>query len=134
MDVKPLLQLVCSHFFGPANGLVDMLVHHVPSPLKNAAAKVCHIYTGDMSSPQAIAMKACDVNGPLMIHVVKLYNSDDMTKFSAFGRIFSGTVKQGQIVRVLGENYTPDDEEDSSMQGVEGLHIYESRYVCVCFG
>lgn len=40
MDVRPLLKAVLDQFFGPALGLVDMIVEHIPSPLQSAAAKV----------------------------------------------------------------------------------------------
>jgi 116 kDa U5 small nuclear ribonucleoprotein component len=40
MDVRPLLKAVLDQFFGPSTGLVDMIVEHVPSPIKAAADKV----------------------------------------------------------------------------------------------
>lgn len=40
MDVRPLLRLVLSHFFGPATGFVDMLADHVPNPIEGAKLKV----------------------------------------------------------------------------------------------
>lgn len=127
VDVKTLLKLVCLRFFGDSSGLVDMVVSKIPSPIQNAVNKTENIYTGDMNSPQAVAMKSCDPDGPLMVHIVKLYNSDDMSAFSAFGRVMSGTISQGQIVRVLGEKYTPDDEEDMSIQNVNEISFFESR-------
>lgn len=86
-----------------------------------------------MTSPYASSMKSLEADGPLTIHIVKLYNATDMTTFDAFGRVMSGTVTVGQKVRVLGEGYTPDDEEDSSVQTVEALSIFESRFVCLLF-
>lgn len=40
MDVKPLLKIVLSKFFGDVSSFVDMLVKHVPSPNNAAKAKV----------------------------------------------------------------------------------------------
>ena len=40
MDVRPLLKVVLDQFFGPARGLVDMIVEHIPSPAEAAADKV----------------------------------------------------------------------------------------------
>jgi len=40
----------------------------------------------------------------------------------------SGTLHAGQEVRVLGENYTLADEEDSRILTVGRLWIYEARY------
>jgi U5 small nuclear ribonucleoprotein component len=127
LDVKPLLTIVCEAFFGSVAGFVDMVAHKLPSPVENAREKVSHIYTGPLDSELSEAMMACDPKGPLMIHVAKLYNSVDMTSFEAFGRVMSGTVSDGMTVRVLGEGYSPDDEEDMISQQVLGLSIFESR-------
>lgn len=40
MDVRPLLKVVLDQFFGPATGLVDIIVHNIPSPVDGAANKV----------------------------------------------------------------------------------------------
>ena len=40
MDVRPLLKVVLDQFFGPAKGLVDMVVEHIPSPATATADKV----------------------------------------------------------------------------------------------
>lgn len=128
LDVKPVLRLVMDQFFGPPTGFVDMVSQHIKSPTENAVQKVEHIYTGPMDTVTAEAMKACDPEGPLMIHITKLYNSADGEKFDAFGRVMSGSIKQGQKVRVLGEGYTVDNDEDMTVQQVETVSIFESRY------
>jgi len=46
----------------------------------------------------------------------------------ALGRILSGTVKPGDRVRVLGEAYTPEDEEDSAVAEVTNVWVYQARY------
>ncbi|KAI9324575.1 hypothetical protein BDR26DRAFT_844994 [Obelidium mucronatum] len=135
LDVKPLLTLVCQEFFGnPSNGFVEMVVKHLPSPVENAENKVNHIWTGlnaedgEYSEEILEAMRTCDPKGPLMIHVTKCYNSVDMSGFEVFGRVMSGTVKDGASVRVLGERYSPEDEEDMVVKDVAGLSVYQSRY------
>ena len=45
-----------------------------------------------------------------------------------FGRVFSGTLQSGQMVRILGENYTIEDEEDSRLLQAGRLWIYNARY------
>jgi U5 small nuclear ribonucleoprotein component len=40
MDVRPLLKAVLDQFFGPATGLVDVIVEHIPSPIEGASNKV----------------------------------------------------------------------------------------------
>ncbi|GJJ77654.1 116 kDa U5 small nuclear ribonucleoprotein component [Entomortierella parvispora] len=128
LDVKPVLRLVMDQFFGPPTGFVDMVSQHIQSPTESAVRKVEHIYTGPMDDAAATAMKACDPKGPLMIHITKLYNSADGEKFDAFGRVMSGTVRVGQKVRVLGEGFTVDDDEDMTVQTVDSVSVFESRY------
>lgn len=105
-----------------------MCITHLPSPIENASLKVESTYSGDLNSKYAHGMNVCDPSAHLMIQIVKLYNVDDVTKFDAFGRVLSGTIKVGQSVRVLGEGYSPEDDEDMSVQEVTGLAIFEARY------
>lgn len=65
--------------------------------------------------------------GPLMCHTTKMYSTDDGVQFHAFGRVLSGTLQAGQPVKVLGENYTLEDEEDSQICTVGRLWISVAR-------
>ncbi|ORX88712.1 P-loop containing nucleoside triphosphate hydrolase protein [Basidiobolus meristosporus CBS 931.73] len=128
LDIKDILYTVLQEFFGPPGGFVEMCMEHIPSPVDGAIAKIEHTYTGPMNSEIARGMRECDPDGPLMIHIVKLYPTDDCSRFDAFGRIFSGTLTKGQRIRVLGEGYSVDDEEDMAIQEVNEISIFESRY------
>lgn len=75
-------------------------------------------------------MKSCDPDGPIMVQVTKLYHTTDAQSFRAFGRVMSGTLKKGVEVKVLGEEYSPEDEEDMMRATVEDLWISEARCVC----
>lgn len=68
------------------------------------------------------------LQGPLMCHTTKMYSTDDGVQFHAFGRVLSGTIHAGQPVKVLGENYTLEDEEDSQICTVGRLWISVARY------
>lgn len=74
-------------------------------------------------------MKACDASGPVMIQVAKLYHTTDAQSFRAFGRVMSGTARKGMEIKVLGEGYSPEDEEDMLKVIVEDIWISESRWV-----
>ncbi|CAL1353374.1 unnamed protein product [Linum trigynum] len=128
LNVRPLLRLACSRVFGSASGFTDMLVHHIPSAKDAAARKVDHIYTGPKDSILYKAMKECDSSGPLMINVTKLYPKPDCSAFDAFGRVYSGKIMTGQSVKVLGEGYSPEDEEDMTVKEVTKLCVYQARY------
>ena len=72
-------------------------------------------------------MKVCDPNGPVMVQIAKLYHTTDAQSFRAFGRVISGTLKNGLEVKVLGEGYSPEDEEDMVKATVEDLWISQAR-------
>ncbi|KAI9850849.1 MAG: hypothetical protein M1838_004918 [Thelocarpon superellum] len=127
-DAKVLLKLVCEQFFGEATGFVDMIVEHIPSPVEGAKKKLEHYYTGPLDTKVASAMRRCDQDGPLVVQVTKLFNTSDAKSFHALGRVMSGTARPGQAVRVLGEGYTLDDEEDMVEATIWDTWIAESRY------
>ena len=132
LDVRPLLRAALSSFFGAASGMVDALVQHVPSPIAAARAKVMRTYTGPTEDASAHAparaMNACDATGPLMLNVVKLIPSSDGSEFAAFGRIMSGSVQAGDKVRVLGERFCLEDDEDSVVCEVARVCVGQARY------
>jgi 116 kDa U5 small nuclear ribonucleoprotein component len=90
-------------------------------------------YSGPMTSDVVASMKACDPEGPVMIQVAKLYHTTDAESFRAFGRVLSGTLKKGMDIKVLGEGYSPEDEEDMMKAVVDDIWISESRSVTYLF-
>ncbi|KAI9806900.1 MAG: hypothetical protein M1833_002558 [Piccolia ochrophora] len=127
-DAKILLNLVCQQFFGEASGFVDMIVNHIPSPAEGARTKLDKYYTGPLDTKVASSMEQCAQDGPLIIQVAKLFNTSDATSFYSFGRVMSGIARPGQQVRVLGENYSIDDEEDMASATIADTWIAETRY------
>lgn len=127
-NTKPLLKLVCSRLFGKATGFVDMCIKHVPSPVDAAAKRARIWYSGPLDSPLGQAAAQCNADGPLLLHVAKLYPTDDASAFDALARVVSGTVRRGQRVRVLGENYSVDDTEDMALADVADVWVSQARY------
>ncbi|EON64193.1 elongation factor EF-2 [Coniosporium apollinis CBS 100218] len=128
IDAKDLLKLVCGQFFGPAHGFVDMVVEHIPSPLSGAQRLLERYYAGPLDTTTATAMSSCDQDGPLIVHITKLFNTTDAKAFHALGRVMSGTARPGDAVRVLGEGYTLEDEEDMVSAVIDNTFIGNSRY------
>ena len=128
IDAKDLLKLVCEQFFGGSEGFVDMVVENVPSPAAGAEKKLSRYYTGPVDTKIAAAIRNCHQDGPLVVQVTKLFNTADASGFYAFGRVMSGIARAGQQVRVLGEGYTIDDEEDMTFATISETWIAESRY------
>jgi hypothetical protein len=78
-----------------------MLVQHVPSSKKATAVKVRSQYSGPQADEVVEHMLACKPRGPLVLHVAKLFPRTDGTKFDAFGRIMSGTLRPGEAPACL---------------------------------
>ncbi|KID93668.1 Ribosomal protein S5 domain 2-type fold, subgroup, partial [Metarhizium majus ARSEF 297] len=127
-DAKDILKAVCQQFFGPSTAFVDMIVRHVPSPIEGAQRLLERAYSGPLDTKVAGSMKACDQDGPLVMHVTKLFNTSDAKGFYSFGRVLSGTARPGMSVRVLGEGYSLDDEEDMTTATLGQVFIGETRY------
>eukprot|EP00929_Paragymnodinium_shiwhaense_P000231 TRINITY_DN100482_c0_g1_i1.p1 TRINITY_DN100482_c0_g1~~TRINITY_DN100482_c0_g1_i1.p1 ORF type:complete len:984 (+),score=344.63 TRINITY_DN100482_c0_g1_i1:96-3047(+) len=131
LDARSLLKKIFQVFFGAGGGVpafVDMVVEHIPSPQDNAGAKTEAVYSGDPSGAVASDMKSLDNTGYLMVHTVKNYHRPDCNSFDVFGRVMSGTLFRGDRVKILGENYSLDDDEDMAIREVQSLWIYEGRY------
>lgn len=127
-DVKLLLKSVFLNAFGNASGIVDMVVNYIPSAQQGTKTKVERCYTGPHDTETVSRMKMCDAQGPLCVYVCKMFPKSDCSSFDAFGRVISGTIKVGESVRILGESYTPEDEEDSVIGKVTNLWKYQARY------
>ena len=130
MNTKPLLKVTCQKIFGDASGLADMLAEHIPTAVEGNAVKVDRAYSGPIHTGNKLvdAMKACDVNAPPVVIISKLIPKSDCSSFDALGRVMCGTLKVHDRVRVLGENFSPDDEEDCVVKTVSNMWIYEARY------
>jgi 116 kDa U5 small nuclear ribonucleoprotein component len=133
-SARPLIKTAMSKFLQSAKaGLVDMIVQHVPHPCAAAAGKLARCYSGPLNETEGDsvkiiqAMKDCDPNGPLVIHCVKNYATSDGKAFWTFGRIYSGTVRPAETVTVLGEGYSPQDDEDAAPATVTAVAIPRGR-------
>ena len=102
-----------------------------PPPSIAAKGKVARCYSGPLTAPFVDDMMKCTSrpsSSKLIIHVTKLYSSKDGNSFDAFGRIYCGTCQPGQRVKVLGEGYVPDeDDEDMAIATIEAVAIPRGR-------
>ena len=64
-------------------------------------------------------MVNCDKDGPLMVYISKMVPTNNKGRFYAFGRVFSGTVQNGQKVRIMGPNYQPGSRNDLHVKNIQ---------------
>ena len=128
LQARELLRLVCGRFFGDVKGFTDMVVDSTPAASDAGRERVESGYQGGADDGVGRQMSECDRRGQLMVHVTKLYCRSDAAIFDSFGRVYSGSVKVGDRVRVLGERYSLEDDEDVSERVVSRIWIFNARY------
>ncbi|MEM2880081.1 MAG: elongation factor EF-2, partial [Candidatus Bathyarchaeia archaeon] len=80
--------------------ILDMFCEHLPSPLEAQPYRQSQIWPGDPNSPTGKAMAKVDPNGPLLM-CVTFIEVDPHSGVVAIGRVFSGTVEKGKVVRLV---------------------------------
>lgn len=126
---KPLLKCVMKKFLPAAEALLEMLVLHLPSPVVAQRYRVENLYEGPQDDECAQGIRNCDPNGPLMMYVSKMVPTSDKARFHAFGRVFSGTIRTGQKVRIMGPNYIPGKKDDLFIKNVQRTVLMMGRYI-----
>ncbi len=104
--------------------VLDMVIKHLPSPIDAQKYRIPIIWKGDPDSEVGKAMKECDPDGPLVILVTKII-PDRHAGEVAVGRIYSGTVKQGQEVYVVGHYKPMRVQQVAVMVGPERIPVNE---------
>jgi elongation factor 2 len=106
-----LYKKIFRRIYSLAPVLKRAIVKHLPSPITAQKYRVDVLYDGplDESDPTYLAIKNCDPNGPLMFYTSLMVPADKNggSRFNTFGRIFSGTIKAGDKVTIMGENFEP---------------------------
>lgn len=119
---KELLKPILKQFLPYADPILEMVITKLPSPVQAQQYRVDQLYTGPKDDIYYNAIKNCDPDGPLMMYVSKLFPSPDLSRFYAFGRIFSGTLVSGPV-NIQGPNYLPGSKEDLKVERVSQVNI-----------
>lgn len=119
LEKKNLLRNVFMKWLNAADALLEMIVAKLPSPITAQAYRTKFLYEGPLDDPCAVAMQKCDPNGPLMVYISKMVKTSEKGRFYAFGRVFSGTVRTGMKVRIMGPNYTPGKKTDLYVKTIQ---------------
>lgn len=104
--------------------VLDMVTNHLPDPLQAQAYRIGKIWPGEAGSVVGKSMKACNVEGPLAAVVTKIY-PDPHAGYVATVRIFSGKMKTGQEVRLVGSIKTEKVQQVSAYKGAQRITMEE---------
>jgi small GTP-binding protein len=108
---KPLFKKIMQLWLPAGDTMLQLCILHLPSPVVSQKYRAEMLYEGPNDDAACCAVKSCDPKGVLMMYISKMVPYEK-GRFVAFGRVFSGTVAQGQKVRILGPNYVPGKTDD----------------------
>ena len=94
-DVRELAKRAPLH-----EAILGMVIQHHPPPHVAQKYRIPRIWTGDITSDIGKALLNCDDNGPIIMMVTNI-NVDPQAGVVATGRLFSGTVRDGDTVYLL---------------------------------
>lgn len=81
--------------------VLSMVIKHHPPPHVAQSYRIPRIWKGDIDSEVGRALLKCDVNGPIVMMVTNVV-VDPQAGVVATGRLFSGEVRDGDTVYLLG--------------------------------
>ena len=83
-----------------AEAVLGMVVKHHPPPHVAQKYRIPKIWKGDLDSDIGKALLACSDDGPTIMMVVNMV-LDQAAGPVAIGRLFSGTIKDGQTINII---------------------------------
>ncbi|RLG98687.1 elongation factor EF-2, partial [Candidatus Bathyarchaeota archaeon] len=93
---KALQQLLPLHV-----AILDMVVKNLPNPIEAQRYRVPKVWKGDINSEVGQAMLNCDDNGPTVM-CITMAQMDPHAGLVATGRLFSGSIREGDQVYLVG--------------------------------
>jgi len=129
LEDKHLMKLVMRKWIPAGEAMMQMIIFHLPSPFTAQKYRTELLYEGPADDEACMSMKTCDEKGPLMMYVSKMVPTSDRGRFYAFGRVFGGTVKTGQKVRIMGPNYIPGKKDDLYLKNIQRTILMMGKYI-----
>ena len=95
-EYQALPQLIPLH-----TAILDMVVKNVPNPIEAQKYRIPKVWKGDIDSEIGQAMLNCDDKGPTVMCITQA-QMDPHAGLVATGRLFSGTIREGDQVHLVG--------------------------------
>jgi len=127
---KALLKRVMQKWLPAGDAVLEMIVLHLPSPVKAQSYRVDTLYEGPLDDATATAIRTCDTSdgAPLCMYISKMVPTSDKGRFYAFGRVFSGKIATGQKVRIMGPNYVAGKKTELWIKNIQRTVIMMGKY------
>lgn len=115
-DPQTLLAHVFKSVFGNTQSLADMIATNLPGP-KSGIAQL---------ATRGLELKDTELE-TLVAEVFKMQLTSDMKEHLALIRIHNGSIREGQRVRIVGDNYTNTSNDETIME-IGNLYLAGGRY------
>jgi len=106
------------------NVILDIIIKHLPSPIEAQKYRVPKIWRGDKESPIGKDMMLVNEKGHLAAIVTKMV-PDPHAGFVSCARIFSGKMKQGDEVYLVGQHRKNRIQQVSVYKGPQRIQVDE---------
>jgi len=104
--------------------ILDIIVRHLPSPIEAQKYRLSKIWRGDINSEIGKSIMSVDGNGHLIGVVTKMV-PDPHAGFVACARIFSGKIKRGDEVYLIGQHRKNRIQQVSVYKGPQRIQVDE---------
>ena len=102
--------------------LLDMAVTKLPGPVEAQPYRIPNIWNGDLESPIGKAMIGCDPEAELAMMITKIW-MDPHAGEVAVGRLYSGSINQGESVFAIGAAKPERVQQVSMMVGGDRIPV-----------
>jgi elongation factor 2 len=99
-----------------SEAILGMAVHKLPNPKVHQPRRVKRIWKGDLESKMGKSMLDVDPEGPLVICITNVI-IDPQAGVISTGRVFSGTIRKGDNLNLIGAERTAKAQQVSIYMG-----------------
>lgn len=126
---KALFKLAMQSWLPASKALLGMVITHLPSPEKAQEYHAESLYKGPLNDRFAGAVRKCGSSGPLVVYTSKMIPSQDKRKFGVVARVFSGIIRTGMEVQIIGPSHLVQNR-GLQRQKIEDILVWEGRKQC----
>ncbi|HEX54585.1 MAG: elongation factor EF-2 [Candidatus Altiarchaeales archaeon] len=105
--------------------VLDMVIRHLPNPADAQKFRIPQIWKGDLESDIGKAMLNCDPDGRLAMMITNISVFDKREGEVATARIFSGTIRSGDEVYLVGSRSKERVQQVSFYMGASRVNTDE---------
>src|SRR3989338_5035491 len=104
--------------------LLNMVIDHLPNPRQAQEYRIAKIWKGDVASPEGQDMIKLNESGPLSAIITKV-NPAPHAGYVATARLFSGTIRKGDEVCLIGQKKRERVQQVSIYKGPHRVQMDE---------